>query len=311
MKNSKMRLLAAACTAVVLGINPVYSSVPTMTTTDLPAGIINHPSAVQIAQAGINVDVPGASISVGGDGRIRVNSDDIRVNVDEDVQVNTGNSSRRTTTRSINNDSVTVTDETGSNVHIGEDGIRVGTGVNVGNEGSISIWVEEGGAANTGNGCSASGGESYANQNLSNTRFNNKNLSGANFANSVLESITFENTPLQGANFSNASISRSQLSAVNLQRACLNNSNFEEVVFTGSDLHQAAMNNANFENVQFRSADLSSASLNNSSFSNCDLSGANLNGATLRNSDFDNVRLDGATWTDGRVCGAGSIDTCR
>jgi len=317
MKNSRVQFLAVACTAVLfLEITPVYSSA---STTNLPAEInINHLPVVQIAQAGISVDVPGTSINVGGDGRIRVNTGETggtHVDVGEGVQVNTGNSRRRTTTHSINNDGVSVTDETGSNVRVGEGSINISTGdgtrIGVNSESGISVKVEESGSTITGNGCGASGGESYANQNLSNTRFSNKNLNNANFSNSVLESITFENTPLRASNFSNASISRSQLSAINLQRACLNNSNFEQVVFTGSDLHQAAMNNANFEEVQFRSANLSSASLNNSNFSNCDLSGANLRNATIRNTNFNQVKLDGATWIDGRVCREGSIDNCR
>ena len=57
-------------------------------------------------------------------------------------------------------------------------------------------------------------------------------------------------------------------------------------------------------------------------WSNCDKYGANLTNATLTNADLTNATLmdnageyaadlSGATWTDGRVCAAGSMGACN
>jgi uncharacterized protein YjbI with pentapeptide repeats len=41
------------------------------------------------------------------------------------------------------------------------------------------------------------------------------------------------------------------------------------------------------------------------------LQGANLKGADLTGARFDSADLEGAVWTDGRVCAAGSVGSCK
>jgi hypothetical protein len=58
-------------------------------------------------------------------------------------------------------------------------------------------------------------------------------------------------------------------------------------------------------------ADLREADLSGANLSGANLSYANLSGVRLAGARLQDAILTGATWTDGRVCGEGSVATCR
>jgi len=100
---------------------------------------------------------------------------------------------------------------------------------------------------------------------------------------------------LDGANLRGANLSRSILQLANLKGANLMLINLE-----GAHLHAANLQNAN----------LMMANLAGASLLDADLRGANLRGANLSKAILIQARFDGATWTDGRVCAAGSVGEC-
>lgn len=63
--------------------------------------------------------------------------------------------------------------------------------------------------------------------------------------------------------------------------------------------------------VDLRGAELVGTRLGQANLRYADLSQANLSGADLSGADLTGVRLEGATWTDGRLCAAGSLGVCR
>jgi hypothetical protein len=58
-------------------------------------------------------------------------------------------------------------------------------------------------------------------------------------------------------------------------------------------------------------ADLREADLSGANLSAANLSYANLSGVRLAGARLQDAILTGATWTDGRVCGEGSVGSCR
>lgn len=58
-------------------------------------------------------------------------------------------------------------------------------------------------------------------------------------------------------------------------------------------------------------ADLRDADLKGARFAGANLSYANLNGAFVDGAVFEGAKLAGTTWTDGRVCAADSVGSCR
>ncbi len=81
--------------------------------------------------------------------------------------------------------------------------------------------------------------------------------------------------------------------------------------FSGRNLTGAALSNVDLSGALLRKTNLARARLSNVDLSQADLRGANLLGAALRNVTFEEAHLDAATWTDGRVCAAGSLGRCR
>lgn len=63
--------------------------------------------------------------------------------------------------------------------------------------------------------------------------------------------------------------------------------------------------------ADLREAQLVGTQLQGANLRYADLRRANLKGANLTHADLTGARLDGATWTDGRICAAGSVGLCR
>jgi len=114
---------------------------------------------------------------------------------------------------------------------------------------------------------------------------------GADMHNSSMTTMRLDNANLERANLSNSILQLSNLKGANLMLA---------------NLQGAHMHGVNLENANLMMANLSKANLMDANLSGANLRGANLNGAILLKAKFDN-----ATWTDGRVCAAGSIGECH
>lgn len=84
-----------------------------------------------------------------------------------------------------------------------------------------------------------------------------------------------------------------------------------KVNWEGCDKTRANLSNTLLRNANLRGADLRRARLDHADLSRADLTGANLAGASLSGTDMRAARLEGATWYDGRVCGPGSVGTCK
>lgn len=63
--------------------------------------------------------------------------------------------------------------------------------------------------------------------------------------------------------------------------------------------------------ASMQEADLRGINLNGANLRGADLSGANLRGNSVAGADLSGANLSGAIWTDGGICGSGSIGRCR
>lgn len=111
-----------------------------------------------------------------------------------------------------------------------------------------------------------------------------------------MHDATMATMRLDGANLQGANLQRAILQLANLKGANLMMANLQGAHMHATNLQNANLMLANMQKVNLLDADLRGANLR----------GANLNGAILIQAKFDN-----ATWTDGRVCGKGSVGECR
>ena len=113
---------------------------------------------------------------------------------------------------------------------------------------------------------------------------------GLDINHASLPQARFDRANLRGANFSFAI-----MQLVSLQDTDLTLANLE-----GAHLHAANLKNTN----------LTLANLQRVNFVDADLRGANLRGANLTDAIFIGAKMANATWSDGRVCAAGSVGEC-
>lgn len=104
-----------------------------------------------------------------------------------------------------------------------------------------------------------------------------------------------------GAKARNAKLDKIQLDDARLQGGDL----------AYASLKGASLRNAELSQVNFTGADLTGADLSGADLTGADLRYAVLNQTDLTGTRFSNTLLDKATWSDGRVCAAGSVDSCR
>lgn len=104
-----------------------------------------------------------------------------------------------------------------------------------------------------------------------------------------------------GAKARNAKLDKIQLDDARLQGGDL----------AYASLKGASLRNAELSQVNFTGADLTSADLSGADLTGADLRYAVLSQANLTGARFSNTLLDKATWSDDRVCAAGSVDVCR
>ncbi len=124
---------------------------------------------------------------------------------------------------------------------------------------------------------------------------------GVNWNNCRLEVLDAARADLTGAKIKNARLREINLLGAVLIRSDLAYSELIKARLSYADLTEASLKGANL-----KEADLAYANLTAADLSYSDLSGAVLGGAIL-----EKAKLDNAMWPDGRVCGPGSIGTCR
>lgn len=124
-----------------------------------------------------------------------------------------------------------------------------------------------------------------------------------------------------GVNWHNCSLEARDLSRVDLSASDLRNAKLRDATLMGARLSQSNLAYADLVNTNISYADLSGARLIGANLQRADLSYANLQGANLAYADLTGAnmggselresRFDNAIWTDGRVCGAGSVGGCE
>lgn len=124
---------------------------------------------------------------------------------------------------------------------------------------------------------------------------------GVNWNSCDLAGRSLNRAVLARANLANANLLRADLGHARLDGADLGFANL-----AGADLRGAALASANLRGAVLRGARLGGADLRDAELGYADLTGADLGGARL-----GGARLDKAIWIDGRVCGVGSVGTCR
>jgi len=113
-----------------------------------------------------------------------------------------------------------------------------------------------------------------------------------------------------GADLHEASMASMRLDGANLQGANLTRAILQLANLKDANLMLSNLTHAHLHAVNLQNANLMMANLQNANLLDADLSGANLKGANIQGTIFIQAKLDGATWTDGRVCAAGSKGKC-
>lgn len=115
----------------------------------------------------------------------------------------------------------------------------------------------------------------------------------------------------RGCDKSGMLLRESDLSSANLSRTKLNSTDLSGSRLLSSNLSQADLSYATLDQANMAHANLEGSNLNFTELRDADLSHVNLRNANLTDTVLDGAKLDEATWTDGRICAAGSIGQCR
>ena len=135
-------------------------------------------------------------------------------------------------------------------------------------------------------------------------------LSGADLGGAVARDASFDSTALKETVLSGADLTRATLRGAVLSGADLRGTRFVRSELDGAVLKSARLGEADFEGARLVGADLGETVIDRVNFIAADLRRANLKEARLRRVKFQGCSLIGATWTDGTVCGYGSLGRC-
>ena len=135
-------------------------------------------------------------------------------------------------------------------------------------------------------------------------------LSGADLGRAVARDASFDSTNLKETGLSGADLTRATLRGAVLSGAELQGASFVRAELDGAVLKSAHLREVDFDGARLVGADLEDSVIDEASFFGADLRRANLKGARLRRVKFQGCSLIGATWTDGTVCGYGSLGRC-
>lgn len=142
-----------------------------------------------------------------------------------------------------------------------------------------------------------------------------------NWSNCLMEGVRLAATDLRGARMRNANLSGADLRGSQLGGADIAYTNLVGANLTGTEMTQAALVGANLRNADLSQAKLDGANLAYAVFQGANLTAADLTGADMSNADLkgamitlarlNEAKLDNAIWTDGKVCGPGSVGECK
>jgi uncharacterized protein YjbI with pentapeptide repeats len=130
-------------------------------------------------------------------------------------------------------------------------------------------------------------------------------LGASDVAGADLSSANLAGANLTGAYLTGAGGNAARFTSANLSGVTALNMLLPGVVMTATNL-----TGADFSGSVMPGARMRAANLTNAIMADVDLSGADLSDASLSGTDFTGAILDGATWTDGRICAAGSVGQC-
>ncbi|MCK9363523.1 MAG: pentapeptide repeat-containing protein [Syntrophales bacterium] len=158
-------------------------------------------------------------------------------------------------------------------------------------------------------------GANLTNANLTNTNLTSANLSGAKLNGAKLFQVKLTGVNLSGINLPDLNLAGVNLGAADLSNADLSRANLNKTGLRGAKLFGTKLGSADLRGADLREADLRWANLSGADASGANLSGAylyaaNLTAANLTGAVLDNAQLAGAMWTDGVICGNGSIGAC-
>lgn len=153
-------------------------------------------------------------------------------------------------------------------------------------------------------------GASLRRANLSSADVIAADLFGADLGKAVARDASFDSANLEDAGLSGADLTRATLRGAVLSGADLRGARFVRSELDGAVLKSAHLGESDFEGARLVGADLGEAVIDKVNFFGADLRRANLKGARLRRVKFQGCSLIGATWTDGTVCGYGSLGRC-
>lgn len=150
---------------------------------------------------------------------------------------------------------------------------------------------------------------SYAD--LSNSSFQNVNLSNANLKKADMSYSTFENVKLTSAKLEGADLGHSEIKNCALSRADLGDVLLHWTTLSETRLNHTELNGADALNANFLTTDLSNANLKwmrfvgtfieNSNFDSSDLMSAIFNNSTIVSSSFNNSRIRNSNWVNSSV----------
>lgn len=113
-----------------------------------------------------------------------------------------------------------------------------------------------------------------------------------------------------GIDMNHASMAQIRLDGANLQGANLSNAALDLANLKESNLMLSNLEGAHLHAANLQKTNLMLANLQKVNFLDADLRGANLKGANLAGAILIAAKLESATWTDGRICAAGSVGEC-
>ena len=135
-------------------------------------------------------------------------------------------------------------------------------------------------------------------------------LSGADLGKAVARDASFDSTSMKEADLSGADLTRATLRGALLSGADLRGARFVGSELDGAVMRSADLGDADFDRARLVGVDLGEALIDKVDFIAADLRRANLKGARLGRVKLRGCSLIGATWTDGTVCGYGSVGRC-
>lgn len=131
------------------------------------------------------------------------------------------------------------------------------------------------------------------------------NTSAPECAKSPTALINWSGCDKQGAWLQSVNLASANLSGTQLNKADLSNSNLSYANLTGADL-----TGANLRRTALVGATLYQANLKFAQLNGADLRFGDLRNASIEGVSFAGALLDNAIWTDGKICGAGSVGEC-